>query len=118
MVVVGTLEALVGGVLGAVVLGRVVGNAGSASVPQPGQIATPSVVVLQPATRAVSRQAAASPTRRPIPRPIPPPWEMRTRPDYALSDWSDESDSREVYWTVTFAVNVHASFSPPSHGRP
>jgi hypothetical protein len=109
-------------VVGAVVPGPVVGNAGSASVPQPGQIATPSVVVLHPAVRAVSKQAAASatlrPIPRPIPRPVPSPWEMRTQQEYAPSDWSDVSDSRRIYWTVTFAVNVQVSFSPPSHGRP
>jgi hypothetical protein len=76
---VGTFEALVGGVVGAVVPGLLPGNSGSESLPQPTQIATPSTVLLQPAITAVSRQAAANPIRKPIPRPILPPWEVRTR---------------------------------------
>jgi hypothetical protein len=81
---------VVGAVLisGVEVLGLVVGNSGSVPPPQPGHVATPSTVLPQPASSAVSRKPAAIPARAPE--------EIRTRSDYAPSDWSDWSDSQGV----------------------
>jgi hypothetical protein len=69
-------------------LGRVVGKSGSVPVPQPGQVAAPSTVLLHPAAdaTAASSHAAVIPALMPV--------EIRTQSEYALSDWSDASDSR------------------------
>ena len=66
---------VVEGSVGVAMDGRVVGGMGSVALPHPGQVASPSTVLLHPAvTVAVARRVAAMPAFA---------REMRTRPEYA-----------------------------------
>lgn len=77
-------------------VGRLVGNSGSALVPQPGQTAAPSVVLLQAAAVVAARttHTAVVPARRTLDVRNWTPAIGLTRPGYAASGQSDWSDSR------------------------